>query len=163
MESYHFPDLDKALFPGSLTLDDLQKVGTICFKRVVFIPRAYQSVLFRCKRDSHLRDRCIDCDGKGLTNSTFYSFRDRVLKACNIKHPIKRLTTTKSRLKVMVVSRNPYKRYSGDKAGKFERVLANEKEMVVKIRENFPNVLVKVLHMEISMPVSKFGLLWKQM
>ncbi len=142
--NYHFPELDKVLYPGALSLDELPREGTICFKKVVFVPRAFQSVLFRCKRDSPLRKRCIECDGRGLSGSAFYSFRDRVLKACNIKDP----TGINSRLKLVIVSRTPYKRYSGDRANIFERVLQNENKVVTKVRENFPDVHVKVVHME---------------
>ena len=42
-EHYRFPDFDRALFPGALTLNDFPDNVTVCFKQAVLAPRSYQS------------------------------------------------------------------------------------------------------------------------
>ncbi len=142
--NYMFPQFDKALFPGALTLEDLQDNGTVCFKRVILVPRSYQAIPFRCKMNHLLKKHCFRCDAKGLTNSPLQTFRKRVLKACNI------ITegTISDHPKIVIVSRKPYDRWPGDHTLNFKRVLVNEDEMVIKIQESFPNADMKILHME---------------
>ena len=82
---------------------------------------------------------------RNLTDSPFQSFRRRVLKACNI---IDGKINNSASFMVAVISRKPYTRWISDDPKKFQRVLRNEDEMVDRIRIVFPNVTVKVLHME---------------
>ena len=140
--NYRFPSFDKALFPGALTLDDLPADSTVCFKKVVFSPRSYQSIPFRCKMNPLIRNRCFKCNGKGLTGSPLYSFRSRVLRACNIT------TTCNQNSHLVIVSRKPYKRWTSDDPKKFQRILKNEDQMVDTIKEAFPSAVVRVAHME---------------
>lgn len=142
MGKYLFPDFDKALFPGALTLDDLKDNGTVCFRKVIFVPRSYQSVLFRCKMDALLKKRCYECNGRGLKESPLNTFRTQVLKACNITDPVGKTRH------LVIVSRKPYKRWSTDNLKKFQRVLQNEGEMVSRIEAAFPELNVTVIHME---------------
>ena len=143
---YRFPEFDKALFPGAISLDDLLRYNTVCFREVIFVPRSYQSVPFRCKMAQTLKKRCMECNGKGLTGSPFYSFRSRVLKACKISEDQQHHQSNRSHL--MIISRKPYQRWTNDRSYNFQRVLKNEDEMVASIRKAFPRVEVKVLHME---------------
>lgn len=142
--NYLFPNFDKALFPGTQNLEDLSALGTVCFREVVFAPRSYQSVLFRCKMDGLIRQRCFGCSGIGLHGSPFHSFRARVLKACNITD----LPSDCKTRQIVLVSRKPYKRWRTDDLKKFQRILRNEDEIVDKIHKSFPNFIVKVAHME---------------
>lgn len=142
-KSYKFPEFDKALFPGALTLDDIQANGTVCFKKVLLTPRSYQALPFRCKMNILLRKRCLECSGKDLTGSPLYTFRTRVLKACNITDYNNGKTS-----RLVIISRKPYQRWSSDSSGKFQRVLQNEDEMVTKIHKAFPHVTIEVIHME---------------
>jgi hypothetical protein len=143
-QNYRFPDFDRALFPGALTLKDLQEQynGTVCFRKVFLSPTSYESIPFRCKMSGYMRHQCFACSGKDLTGSPFYSFRTRVLKACNIT------TVCKNTSRLTIVSRKAYKRWSTDEAKKFQRILQNEKEMVNQIRKAFPEVTVRVVHLE---------------
>lgn len=143
---YIFPEFDRALFPGAQNLHHLtsQVNGTVCFRKVVLVPRSYQSVPFQCKMSRPLKEHCFECSGKGLTDSPLHSFRRRVLKACNVTLPNN--STRTSRL--VVVSRKPYKRWPGDEAQGLKRVLQNEVEMVDRLHKALPNVSVEVLHME---------------
>ena len=143
-ENYRFPEFDKSLFPGALTLRDLKERynGTICFRKVILSPRSYQSIPFRCKMSSLLRQQCFSCNGRGLSGSPFQSFRARVLKACNIT------TACKNSSHLTIVSRKAYKRWSTDDAKNFQRVLQNEKEMIAQVRKAFPSVVVRVVHLE---------------
>ena len=143
ISGYRFPDFDRALFPGALTLKDFPDNVTICFKEAVLAPRSYQSVPFRCKMDSGVRSRCFACKGKGLSDSPFQTFRKRVLKACNISD-----SKISSAPSVVVVSRQAYERWVKDDPKKFQRVLQNEGEMVRKIQNTFPSVTVDLVHME---------------
>ena len=142
--NYRFPEFDKSLFPGALTLRDLEERynGTICFRKVILSPRSYQSIPFRCKMSSSLRQQCFSCNGRGLSGSPFQSFRARVLKTCNIT------TVCKNTSRLTVISRKAYKRWSTDDAKNFKRVLQNEEEMIAQIRKAFPNVVVRVVHLE---------------
>ncbi len=140
--NYRFPEFDKALFPGALTLKDLPQNSTICFKKVFLSPRSYQSVPFRSKMESTLRSRCFECSGKDLTGSPLYTFRTRVLKACNITDQCSNTS------RIVVVSRKFYKRWTSDEPKNFQRILSNECEMVLKIQQAFPKVTVDIIHME---------------
>lgn len=142
---YRYPDFDRALFPGTLiTLNDLPKNSTVCFKKVVFVPLCYQSTPFRCKMSQSLRNLCFKCNGRGLSGSSLQLFRGRVLQACNISEN----DYCDKSPHLTVVSRKPYERWKTDNPKKFQRVLQNEDEMVATIRETFPHVVVRVLHME---------------
>lgn len=140
---YKFAEFDKALFPGALSLNDLPENSTVCFKNAVLVPRSYQSVLFRCKMDSKIVQQCFQCNGSGLTDSPLLTFRKRVLDACSIRDG--KTTSTKS---LLFISRKAYKRWSSDDPEKFERILMNEAELIAAIRNAFPNVTVRIVHME---------------
>lgn len=143
--NYLFPNFDKALFPGALSLMDLRLNGTVCFNRVILVPRCYQSIPFRCKMNRLLKSHCLKCDGRKLIHSPLRSFRSRVLAACEVSE---NTTRTHNYSKIVIVSRKPYARWSGDSSKNFGRVLANEDEMVFMIRKKFPSVEVKVARLE---------------
>ena len=145
--TYNFPEFDKALFPGALTTNDLQGIGKLCFKKMVFVPIGYQSTPFCCKMNRLLKQRCFECSGRGHTGSTLHSFRRRVLHACNITEsdycrPGKRYYN------ITIISRKPYKRWPKDYKAKFRRVLENEDEMVSEVSKSFPDAVVRAVHME---------------
>ena len=142
---YMFPEFDKALFPGALSLEDIQDWGTVCFKKAILVPRSYQSVSFQCKMNRKLMKRCFECDGKGLKGSPFHTFRTRVLRACNITQA----HNASQNPHLVIVSRQAYKHWPGfNSSTSFKRVLSNEAEMVDGIKDAFPHVRVDVVHME---------------
>ena len=142
-KDYKFEDFERALFPGILTLKNFSS-NIICFRKVVLVPWAYACVLFRCRIDESLRQDCLKCDGTGLYDTSFMTFRTRVLNACSLKDrkensPAKEL---------LVVSRKPYVRYLGDSRFRFQRVLTNEKELLLLLNSSFPFLRQTVVHLE---------------
>ena len=139
-----FPEFDDTLFPGTINLNDLLN-AVVCFKKVVTVPNYLSCPLFRCKMNGNIRTKCFECDGKQLTGSPYFSFRERTLKACNLTdgRPEKQLNTT-----LVVVSRKPYQRFPTDSEEKFNRVLTNENELLNVLKKNFPKSTIDVVHLE---------------
>ena len=143
-EGMRYPEFDDALFPGAINLKHLPQNATVCFKKVVTVPRCFSSIPFRTKMNGRIRNKCFECRGKGLTGTPFYSFRQRAIKACN-------LTDDKPRNPdgtIVVISRKPYERYPSDKSQRFERVLTNEDNLVSGLKKAFPSAQVSVIHLE---------------
>ena len=143
-EGMRYPEFDDALFPGAINLKDLPQNATVCFKKVVTIPRCFSSIPFRTKMNGAVRNKCFQCHGKGLTGTPFYSFRQRAIKACNLTddEPKKPDGT------IVVISRKPYERYPSDKSQRFERVLTNEDSLVNALKKGFSSAQVNVIHLE---------------
>ena len=143
-EGMRYPEFDNVLFPGAINLKDLPQNATVCFKKVVTIPRCFSSIPFRTKMNGRIRNKCFECRGKGLTGTPFYSFRERAIKACN-------LTDNEPRYPggtIVVISRKPYERYPSDKSQRFERVLSNEDKLVSELKKAFLSAQVSVIHLE---------------
>ena len=137
-----YPEFDDALFPGSINLKHLPN-ATVCFKKVVTVPRSVFSTLFRCKMSSHLRKQCFECSGANYPGLPLHSFRERTLRACNLTDSYHSPNSS-----LVVISRKPYERYPRDKLKQFQRVLANEDQLVDVLRKRFPDNEVKVVHLE---------------
>ena len=140
---YLFPEWEKNLFPELFTADYDLPNTTVCFRRVIFVSHSFSGVLFRCKMERNLLNQCYNCKGRGLYDTSLYSFRDKVLSSCGLVDSEKRVEK-----KLIFISRRPYRRWKFDKAEKFERVLTNEGELVESLRNTFPGTNVTVAHME---------------
>ena len=140
--NYAFPEWEKKLFPELIHIDELPNT-TICFRRIVLVPNAFFSVLFRCKMEEEVHSQCFKCKGRGLYGNNLYSFRDRVISSCGLHDKVNRTGN-----RITIVSRNPYKRWTNDDLKKFQRVLKNEGKLVTALRMSFPRVNVTVAHME---------------
>ena len=140
-----FSDWEKILFRELYTVDYDLPNTTVCFQRVIFVSHSVSSVLFRCKMDRNVVRMCYKCtcNGRGLYDSSLYSFRDSVLSSCGLNDREKRIEK-----KLILISRRPYKRWQFDKIEKFERVLTNEGELVESLRKTFPGTNLTVAHME---------------
>lgn len=141
---YMFPDYERALFPGLQPITDLTD-SNFCFKKVVLVPKCYATILFQCKMQAEIRQRCLDCNGRGLPGTSLQSFRTRVLAACGIDEA--KSDKPHSKL-ITVILRKPYTRWEGDHPSNFERVLTNSKELLDGLQKYFPNAVIKALHME---------------
>ena len=137
-----YPEFDDALFPGSINLKHLPN-ATVCFKKVVTVPRSVFSTFFRCKMSSLLRKQCFECSGANYPGLPLHSFRERTLRACNLTDSYHSPNSS-----LVVISRKPYERYPRDKLKQFQRVLANEDQLVDVLRKRFPDNEVKVVHLE---------------
>jgi hypothetical protein len=142
--NYLFPDYEDALFPGIRTVENLPS-GTVCFRRAVLVPKCYATVLFQCKMQYEIRDKCLECDGRGLPGTGLSSFRTRVLAACGITDTPKQKSDPKL---ITIILRKPYTRWEGDRPSGFERVLENSKALISGLEKSFPQFVVKPLHME---------------
>ena len=140
--NYAFPEWEKKLFPELIHIDELPNT-TICFRRIVLVPNAFLSVLFKCKMEAEVLGPCFKCKGRRLYGNSLYSFRDRVISSCGLHDEVNRTGN-----QITIVSRTPYKRWTNDDLKKFRRVLKNENELVTALRMSFPRVNVTVAHME---------------
>jgi len=137
-----YPEFDDALFPGTINLKHLPN-ATVCFKKVVTVPRCFSSTQFRCKMSPSFRKECFQCSGANYPGMPFHSFRERTLRACNVTGNYR-----SSNSSLIVISRKPYVRYPGDKLKQFQRVLANEDQLVNVLRNSFPGKEVRAVHLE---------------
>ena len=142
--NYIFPDYEQALFPGVQPITALPN-ASVCFRKIVLVPKCYATILFQCKMQYEIRSKCLSCNGQGLTGTGLQSFRSRVLAACGLKDKPKSKSDPKL---ITVILRKPYTRWEGDRASSFERVLKNSKELLSRIVKSFPDAIVKPLHME---------------
>ena len=139
---YHHKEFEKLLYPNMIHISDLPDVVT-CYKRVVLIPKSYASTPFQCKMHWNLDDHCMKCNGRGLSDTDFQTFRKRVVESCSLddnKH--------QKDQRLVLISRKPYKREPKDKVQKFERVLTNEEDLVKGIKTTFPSTNVTIAHLE---------------
>ncbi len=143
---YYFPKFDQKLFPEAVVerIDNLRSIST-CFKKIILVPRAYSSPFFQCKMSKHLLEKCLRCDGSVNRNSPISTFRTRVLHACNLRddHALK-----KSRFNITLISRNPYSRFPTDKMGSFQRILANEGALLLRLKARFKFANVHKVRLE---------------
>jgi protein O-GlcNAc transferase len=144
---YKFGDFERALFPELMTLSELPE-KRVCFREVVFSPWAYASVMFRCKEDAETRDKCLDCNGKGLSGSSLAIFRTRALQACSLVDQTPEMRGKRSRKSIVFVKRKQYHRWDGDMSQNFQRILTNQDEFVGELKSLFPDVDVHEIFME---------------
>ncbi len=146
-DNYHFEDLDQHLFPEVKfdVLDHMNESESVCFRKVLLVPKSYSSVLYQCKMPSSVRNKCGGCDGKGLSDSQILTFRDRVLMACSQSNSRTKKDTNSS---IVFVSRKQYLRNKNDKAGNFERVMDNEGSLIAALKKHFNNFTVHQVYLE---------------
>ena len=142
--NYIFPEYEHALFPGIQPITELPD-SPVCFKKAVLVPKCYATVLFQCKMQTEIQDKCGGCNGRGLSGTSFMSFRSRVLAACGLQDGKK--SKLESKL-ITIILRKPYTRWQGDHPGEFERVLTNSQQLITGLQKAFPHSVVKSLHME---------------
>ena len=143
--NYLFPDYEEALFPSVKKITELPDAD-ICFKKVVLVPKCYATILFQCKMQYDIRDKCLSCSGRGLSGTALMSFRTRVLAACGLSDTPKHAGSSPKF--IAVILRKPYIRWQGDHPSSFERVLRNARELIAGLEKSFPDHVVKSLHLE---------------
>ena len=142
--NYLFPEYEKAMFPNIEPLSNLPSIPT-CFRKAVLVPKCYATILFQCKMQVNIRQKCLACDGRNLPGTTLMSFRRRVLAACGLEDWKSEKSDTKL---LTVILRKPYTRWQGDHPSQFQRVLSNSGELIDNLKKAFPNTVVKPVHME---------------
>ena len=143
---YRYRDFEQALYPNVIHISDLPNIVT-CYRRVVLVPKSYASTLFQCKMHWSLKEKCMKCDGKGMSDSDLQTFRKRVVSACSLDDERHHKNSS-----LVLISRKPYMRSPKDELRKFERVLSNEAELISGIKSTFPSTNVTVAHLE-DLPV----------
>ena len=145
---FAFPEMEKSLFQNAIALEDVAESDSVhCFEKLVLVPWSFASVLFRCKMSRTLLSQCIKCNGKGLANTTFMKFRQKVLNACSLQDS-ERDGNKGTLNKIVVILRKPYEQYNGDSPKKFLRLLVNSEELLKKLNSTFVNTSVIPAHME---------------
>ena len=132
---------EKTLFP------DVQAIShyhtSSCFKIAVFVPYAYYTVPFRCKRDAHLTPFCTQCTGEKYSKS-YLSFRSKVLESCGLSDSATaEERQMRSNKRYVLISRIPL-----DRRKVTQRIVVNENDLVEVIGREFPSVNLTVVHME---------------
>ena len=140
-----FPEYERMLFPEVVTLQDFTQ-NIVCFNRIVLVPWAYAATPFRCKMDgSFLKQKCSQCNGKGL-ETDLQSFRRRVISACSLQD--RQPFDNHHQKSVVVIQRKQYFRRLGDVAHKFQRVWKNSDELVARLKQGFPDVIINGIYGE---------------
>ena len=141
-----FAEFEQRLFPNVTVLQNMSD-KPVCFRRLVLVPSCYASLFFKCKGESDLLTPCLNCHGKGRSETEFLRFRSHVLKVCAIDDS-KPASSYQSPRNIIVILRKPYKRTPTDNADRFERILSNGDEMVSQIKAKFHTVNVTVIYPE---------------
>lgn len=145
---YKFENFERSLFPELVTLKEFPN-ESVCFREVVFSPWSYACVLFRCKRDSSTREKCLQCNGHGLLGSTLMTFRTRALQACSLEDQTFEQRKGKKTRDIVFVKRKPYSRWKGDVAQNFQRLISNQDDLITELKAHFSsNVLIHDVFME---------------
>ena len=142
--NYLFPEYERTLFPELETLMDMPDEN-VCFKKAVLVPKCYATIFFQCKMQYEIRDKCFQCNGRGLTGTSMMSFRHRVLSSCGLDDDRKNKENPKL---ITVILRKPYVRWEGDQPHHFERVLQNSDKLITSLQKEFPQSVVKPIHTE---------------
>lgn len=137
-----FDAVEKWIFPNLIPLSDLQTFP-VCIQNAVIVPRSFSSTPFRCKME--LLGFCSDCLTLDFNEPTFFKFRNAMLQAYSIDPNANQLRTKKN---MLVILRKPYKRYAGDTASVFERVIINEGELLSALQSNFSSFHILPVYME---------------
>ena len=147
--NYLFPEFEKDLFSDMqlVALEDF-KDEVVCFKKMVFSPWSYASVLFDCKMNHGIVNKCFHCDGKGKCGTTFNAFRKVVLDTCGLSDADVLSDGYKNPRKIVIISRKRYKRHHKDDPSRVERILQNEPELVSALGTQFPEAEVVSIHAE---------------
>ena len=149
--SFTHADYEKKLFSETtiMSLGDFSHDNTVttCFEDVIITPWAYSTSAFRCKMADaigRLRNRCYNCNSRGLPGTRYSSFRRRALAACSIPEvypdPIEKMATPR---KIVLEIRKPYMRHDDDDLNKFHRTLVNHKELLNGLKKGFPGTTVQ--------------------
>ena len=146
-EKYMFGDYERSLFPELITLGDLPD-ERVCFREVVIAPWTYACVIFRCKMEGSTKQRCLQCDGRGLYGTTLLTFRTRALQACSLTDQTPEERKGRPSKSIVFVKRKPYIRWKGDYNSNFQRVLSNQDELINELKKAFPQTVVHDVFME---------------
>ena len=150
-------DYEKNLFPETtiMSLGEFSAANThtTCFEEVIITPWAYSTSAFRCKMAdaiSRLRNRCYNCNSRGLPGTRYLSFRRRAIAACSIEETYPDPVETKgsSPKKIVVEIRKPYMRHKEDSLNTFHRTLINPGSLLEGLRQGFPNATVESMMAE---------------
>ena len=124
-----------------------ENTGITCFENVIITPWAYSTSAFRCKMAdaiSRLRNRCYNCNSRGLPGTRYLSFRRRALAACSLEdEPQNEKKQGNDPQKIVLEIRKPYLRHSEDSLSHFHRTLLDPKSLLNGLREEFPNSTVE--------------------
>jgi len=141
-----FAEFEQRLFPNVTVLQNMSD-KPVCFRRLVLVPSCYASLFFKCKGESDLLSSCLNCHGKGRSETEFQRFRYHVLKVCLIDDSLP-TSSYRSPKNIIVILRKPYKRTPTDDTSRFERILSNGDEMVSQIKAKFHTINVTVIYPE---------------
>ena len=103
-------------------------------------------MLFQCKNRKHLVLQCGQCNGTGLTDTTFMKFRRKVLEVCDLQN-VEQTGNKRTLNKNVGILRKPY-RFIGDDEKSFSRILVNAEELIEKLKSTFINTSVIPARME---------------
>ena len=117
---YRFPEWERQLFPGLTVVGPGFPGGELpCFRRLVLVPWAFSSMLFRCKMSPNLIPACFACGpppAASLGHETEHvstgmaQFRQQVLDSCSLRDEPCGPSRQEGKLVVSVISRQPYQR-----------------------------------------------------
>ena len=144
---YKFEKFERSLFPELVTLSEFPN-QRVCFREVVFAPWTYACVMFRCKMEGSTKQRCLQCNGKGLLGTAPMIFRTRALQACSLEDQTPEQRKSRKMKSIVFVKRKPYNRWKGDFSHNFQRVLSNQDSLISELKAHFSKASVHDVFME---------------
>lgn len=145
-DQFMHADYEQKLFPETklMSLQDFSSSynDVTCFENMVITPWAYSTSAFRCKMADavfRLRNKCYNCNSRGLPGTRYSGFRRRAISACSIDEVYPDPVKSKEPKKIVVEIRRPYMRHKQDSLQSFHRILVNPNELLQELKKGFPN------------------------
>ena len=130
-----FAEFEKLLFPNIMFMEDLQE-KSICFKKLIILPEHFDSLLYRCKMESDILEKCYQCNGKDRSGTIIDMYRSHVLRTCSVDDSVQ-VSGYRSPQKIVYLRRKQYLRRPNDAAGKFHRMVSNADQMLAELSATF--------------------------
>ena len=130
-----FAEFEKLLFPNIMFMEDLQE-KSICFKKLIILPEHFDSLLYRCKMESDILEKCYQCNGKNRSGTIIDMYRSHVLRTCGVDDSVQ-VSGYRSPQKILYLRRKQYLRRPNDAAVKFHRMISNADQMIAELSTTF--------------------------
>ena len=116
-------------------MEDLQE-KSICFKKLIILPEHFDSLLYRCKMESDILEKCYHCNGKNRSGTIIDMYRSHVLRTCSVDDSVQ-VSGYRSPQKIVYLRRKQYLRCLNDAPVKFHRMVSNADQMLAELSATF--------------------------
>ena len=149
-----FKDFEDRFFSQlTSTPQKLNFSQTVCFRKIILVPRSYNSLQFQCVERKDVRNLFMSCSTylfeQARINggvSSLLEFRTKVFDACGITSDSINNPLLSHPKQMLFIQRKPYVR-NGPKnirPSSIQRELSNEAELLSMLAESFPSLQINI-------------------